>query len=389
MTIVERSPGSVQSLLEVRARLSITNTERLSLVYTPGVGRIATRIAAHPADARALTGVANRVAVVAASDHDRTVDMPQQRRRVEGHAYLMHVLGGLDAFPVLAETTDQLQLGDTLAAISPSFGGIVLTGTTAGEWHAFERQLQARVAIPVFDKDRHATALVAFAALDNALALAGKTIVSARVVIAGTGSVAGAVARLLVMSGIRELRVWDPAGRVGRLKQEELLPFEERLARQLASASHYAALSGALSGADVLIHTVPGCPVTTTDLGAMAAEPIVLALSTLHDASTDTLASTTATVATTDPRLPNFLDVEPLTAGLMRAALAGGATSISSTMRLAALGALARVVHNAETADAITPEPLDQRVVHAVENAVQRVLQGTANGSKSERIVVP
>ena len=59
--------------------------------------------------------------------------------------------------------------------------------------------------MPVFHDDQHGTAVVALAALTNALRLTGRNPGSTRVVISGAGAAGVAVARILLEAGIKDL----------------------------------------------------------------------------------------------------------------------------------------------------------------------------------------
>ena len=66
--------------------------------------------------------------------------------------------------------------------------------------------------IPVFHDDQHGTAVVALAALTNAMALTGRTPGTTRVVISGAGAAGVAVARILLEAGVARHRGRRPQG---------------------------------------------------------------------------------------------------------------------------------------------------------------------------------
>ncbi len=65
--------------------------------------------------------------------------------------------------------TDPDALIDTIARMEPTFGGINLEDIKAPECFYIEKKLRERMKIPVFHDDQHGTAIVAAAAILNAL----------------------------------------------------------------------------------------------------------------------------------------------------------------------------------------------------------------------------
>ena len=77
-----------------------------------------------------------------------------------------------------------------------------------------------------------------------------------------------------------------------------------------------------------------------------------------------------AVVATGRSDFPNQINNVLAFPGVFRGALDSGATSITEDMKIAAAEAIAAVVADSLTADAIVPSPLDPRVAPAVAAAV-------------------
>ena len=74
-------------------------------------------------------------------------------------------------------------------------------------------RLKELLDIPVFHDDQHGTAVVALAALENALRLTGRYAEPPRVVISGAGAAGVAVTRILLAAGVTRPRRHRPPGR--------------------------------------------------------------------------------------------------------------------------------------------------------------------------------
>src|SRR5690348_16265304 len=198
--------------MEIRSTVPLEGREDLSLAYTPGVAQVCEAIAAEPELLNDYTWVANTVpvvtdgtAVLGLGDIGPAAAMPV----MEGKAVLFKQFGGVDAVPICLATTDVEEIIETVARLAPSFGGINLEDISAPRCFEIETRLKAMLDIPVFHDDQHGTAVVALAALQNALRLTGRQPGTTRVVIQGAGAAGVAVAKILLEAGVRDLAVLD------------------------------------------------------------------------------------------------------------------------------------------------------------------------------------
>src|SRR5690625_5338519 len=99
----------------------------------------------------------------------------------------------VDAFPIWVEI---------IAAMEPTVGGINLEDIRAPECYYIEKELRQRMNIPVFHDDQHGTAIIAGAAIINALQITGKKLEEATLVCSGAGAAAIACLKLMVNMGM-------------------------------------------------------------------------------------------------------------------------------------------------------------------------------------------
>ena len=194
--------------IRVQSKFPITTRNVLSMVYTPGVGRVSQAIAKDKTKAYAFTGKGNTVAVV--TDGSAVLGLgnlgPEAALPVmEGKAMLFKEFAGIDAWPICLNTQDPDEIVRTVQAIAPGFGAINLEDISSPRCFEIERRLKATLDIPVMHDDQHGTAVVILAALTNALTVTGKRMEDIRVVVNGLGAAGTACCRMLLAAGLSHL----------------------------------------------------------------------------------------------------------------------------------------------------------------------------------------
>src|SRR6478609_4698082 len=359
--------------MEVRSTVGLGSRDDLSLAYTPGVARVCEAIAENPELTRHYTWVPNVVAVVTdgtavlgLGDIGPAAAMPV----MEGKAVLFKAFGGVDAVPICLDTTDVEETIETVVRLAPSFGGINLEYISAPRCFEIEDRLKERLDIPVFHDDQHGTAVVALAALTNALTLTGRNPETTRVVISGAGAAGVAIAKILLEAGIKDLAVTDRKG-VVHSGRHDLTPVKKELAEMTADKSgRTGTLSDALDGADVYLG-VSGGTVPEEDVARMAPDAIIFAMANPNpEVHPDVAHRHARVVATGRSDFPNQINNVLAFPGIFRGAFDVGATSITEGMKVAAASALAGLVGDDLTEELIVPSPFDPRVGPAVAAAV-------------------
>lgn len=370
--------------IAVKSRVPLRNRDDLSRIYTPGVARVCRAIYDTPSKARLLTMKANTVAVV--TDGTAVLGLgnigPAAALPVmEGKAVLFKHFGGVDAWPVVLDTTNTEEIVAIVKAIAPAYGGINLEDISAPRCFEIERRLREELDIPVFHDDQHGTAVVVLAALLNALKVVNKQIEDVRIVVSGVGAAGNAIIRLLLTAGATDIVGY---GRSGALVFEDM-DGEHEARRELARVTNPRKVRGdlkeGLKGADVFIGVSRGNILTGEDIAQMADKAIVFALANpTPEVDPNEAHNYAAIVATGRSDYPNQINNVLAFPGLFRGALDAHATEITIEALHASAQAIANVIGDDERSpNYIIPGVFDDRVAPAVSHATRRALATTAN----------
>jgi malate dehydrogenase (oxaloacetate-decarboxylating)(NADP+) len=368
----------------------------LSLAYTPGVAEPVREIAHSPLEAYRYTAKGNLVAVVSNGTAVLglgNVGALASKPVMEGKAVLFKRFADVDVFDIEVDTTDPEEFVRVVRAIAPTFGGINLEDIRAPDCFWIEARLREELDIPVFHDDQHGTAIIAGAALLNALELVGKAVDAVRVVISGAGASALACAEFFLLLGMRreQIVLVDTKGVVYRGRAEGMNPYKERFAADTKART----LAEAMVGADVFLGlSAPGI-VTREMVQSMADRPIVFALANPDPEipyEEARAARPDAVVATGRSDYPNQVNNVLGFPFIFRGALDVRARAINEEMKLAACRALAALAKQevpdsvlrayglerlAFGPDYLIPKPLDPRVALWVAPAVAEAAMRT------------
>jgi malate dehydrogenase (oxaloacetate-decarboxylating) len=365
--------------IEMQSKHPIRNRDDLSMIYTPGVGRVSQAIAQNPEDARRLTIKRNTVAVV--SDGSAVLGLgnvgPYAALPVmEGKAALFKRFAGIDAWPICLDTQDVDTIVEVVRAIAPGFAGINLEDISAPRCFEVERKLRDLLDIPVFHDDQHGTAIVVLAALTNALRFVGKDLPHVRIVMSGAGAAGSAILRLLLAAGAKDVLVADIEG-VIHASRPGLSPDLRWIAERTNGADYRGDLRGALAGADVFIGVSAPNILTGADIATMNEGSIVFALANPEPEVDPMEAREHATVvATGRSDFPNQINNVLAFPGVFRGLLDAQSHHVEEKTLLAAARAIAGVVSDEElNANYIIPSVFHPDVHQAVAAAVRSAVQ--------------
>jgi malate dehydrogenase (oxaloacetate-decarboxylating) len=368
--------------ISTRCKVPIKTRNSLSMAYTPGVARVCRAIAEDRGRAYAFTSKANSVAVV--SDGSAVLGLGNLGAEaalpvMEGKVMLLKEFADIDGWPLCLASQDPDTIVHTVAAVSPSFGGVNLEDISAPRCFDVEERLKALLDIPVMHDDQHGTAVVLLAALLNALKVVGKDIRTVKVVVNGLGAAGTACCRILLSAGVTRLIGCDRKGAVLRAEGEGLTAAVKDVRAATRFDAPFATLHEALAGADVFIGVSVANLLQPADLAAMAPDRIVFAMANPEPEIAPELALPLCRVlATGRSDYPNQVNNLLAFPGIFRGALDVRARTINEEMKLAAAHAIAGSIPDDHlTEDYIVPSVFDRHVVRSVARAVAHAAQET------------
>ena len=373
--------------LEVKPRMPLKTRDDLSMVYTPGVARVSSAIAADPEKVWNLTIKRNTVAIV--TDGTAVLGLgdigPEAALPVmEGKAVLFKEFADVDAFPICLDTKDEDEIVRVVEAIAPAFGGINLEDISAPRCFSIEARLRESLDIPVFHDDQHGTAIVVLAALLNALRVVDKRIEDVRVVTTGCGAAGMAVTRTLQHAGVRWIVGCDEGGALYR-GREGLNSAKQEYAETTNPDNLRGTADEMLAGADVFIGvSVPGA-ISVEGVRSMAPRAIVFAMANPNpEVDPEAIEGLAEVIATGRSDYPNQINNVLAFPGVFRGALDVRASEINAEMEVAAARAIAEAIADDElAADYVIPSVFNRAVAPAVAAAVSEAAQRTGVARKS------
>jgi len=403
MTTKEISESRDQAALDYHefptpGKLSITptkpllNQNDLSLAYSPGVAAACELIVKDPRNVFRMTGRGNLVGVITNGTAVLGLGAigPLAAKPVmEGKAVLFKKFAGIDVFDIEIEQRDPDKLVELIAALEPTFGAINLEDIRAPECFIVERELRRRMKIPVFHDDQHGTAIIVGAACLNGLKVVGKTLEQIKLVVSGAGAAALACVDLLLDLGLDPAHVWltDLAGVVYAGRQELMDPEKARFARSTDARR----LDEVIDGADMFLGLSAGRVLTPDMVARMAAKPLIFALANpTPEILPEEVRSvrSDAVIATGRSDYPNQVNNVLCFPFIFRGALDVGATTVTRTMEIAAVHAIAGLARQEQSdvvaaayggtdelafgPEYIIPKPFDPRLLVKIAPAVAR-----------------
>ncbi len=337
--------------LRIEACWPVRTVQEMRDVYTPGVARVCTAIAAEPALAARYTMIARSVAictngtrVLGLGNIGPVPSMPV----MEGKAVFYDQFAGISAMPILIDAQDVDTFVDTVVRIASTFGGIHLEDISAPECFEIERRLIERLPQPVMHDDVHGTAVVSLAALIVACRYAGIELQEATVGQLGLGAAGYGIASLMVEGGVKRVVAFDP--------------LEASHPRAREHGIEISTMENVMAEADVVVATTgrPGL----IQPSMIRPGQVILALTNPDPEIEPELAEAAGAAFAADGRSVNNVLGYP---GIFRGALQAGAAGINVEMKLAASRAIAELAGDGE----LVPNALDQRVHDAVADAVR------------------
>lgn len=369
--------------IEVTSKSPLETRKDLSLAYTPGVAEACREIGKDVSKAYEYTSKKNMVAIV--TDGTAILGLgdlgPEAALPVmEGKAILFKEFGSVDAFPICLATKDVDTIVETVKLIAPSFGGINLEDISAPRCFEILKRLQEELDIPVMHDDQQGSAVVALAALINALKLVHKEKEQVKIVLGGAGAASIAITRLLHTYGFKNFILTDSKGVVEPCR-EDLNDIKKEMTAIThpggsESCSHekgeIVSLAEVMKDADVFIGASVAKTVTEDMVRSMAKDAIIIAMANPEPEIMPDLAhqAGAAIVATGRSDFPNQVNNVLAFPGIFRGVLDARLDKITDDMLVRAAEALASHITNPDK-DHILPDPLDKTVAATIAQAIK------------------
>ena len=377
--------------IEVISSKPCLTSRDLSLAYTPGVAEPCLEIEKNPDDAYKYTAKGNLVAVV--SNGTAVLGLGNigalaGKPVMEGKGVLFKRFADVDVFDLEVKSENPDDIIKVVQLLEPTFGGINLEDIKAPECFYIEEELKKTMNIPVFHDDQHGTAIIASAALINALMLVKKKIEDIRMVVNGAGAAGVACANLAVSLGLQQKNLYmcDTKGIIFKGRTEGMNPYKERLSVE----TELRTLEEAMQGADVFLGVSAKGAVTQQMVRGMAKDPIIMAMANPDPEITPEEALSVRSdiiMATGRSDYPNQVNNVLGFPFIFRGALDVRASTINEEMKKAAVIALAELARE-DCPDSvcraygnekfcfgrnyIIPKPFDPRALLRVAPAVAR-----------------
>lgn len=279
--------------IQIAPKAGVFGFNWFNVWYTPGVSKISTTIRDDNETSYELSNRGNFVAVVSDSTRvlgDGDCTPPGGLGVMEGKAFLMKYLGGVDAVALCIDSYNEKGEHDPdkiiqfVKMVQPSFGAINLEDISQPNCYKVLDTLREECIIPVWHDDAQGTACVTLAGLVNALKLVNKEISEVKMVYLGAGASNTTIARINIEAGAdpEKMILFDSKGSLH--KNREDLKADPRFYRkwelcQKTNPDFITDFAEAIKGADVLIAlSTPGPDVVKQEwIRTMGEKPIVFA----------------------------------------------------------------------------------------------------------------
>ena len=391
--------------IQVLPRAPLPGFQWFNAWYTPGVSAVSTGIRDDNDESFELSWRGNVVAVVSDSTRvlgDGDVTPPGGLGVMEGKAFLMKVLGGVDAVPICMDSRnaagqpDPEILVDFVRRLAPSFGAVNLEDISQPNCFRVLDALRESCDIPVWHDDAQGTGCVTLAGLINALKVVGKELQDCRIVFNGAGASNTTIARLILQAGADPANVamFDSRGGLHRGRAD--IEADPRFYRKweicrATNPGRVQDVAAALAGADALISlSKPGPDVIRPEwVRRMAPDAIVFACANPVPEIYPHAAKEAGArvVATGRGDFPNQVNNSLGFPGILKGALLVRAKKITDAMAIAAAQTIAGFAERQGLApDHIMPLMTDEAVFAETAAAVAR--QAAADGV-ARRVLAP
>ncbi len=367
--------------------------------YTPGVSKVSTSIRDKHECSFELSNRGNLVAVVSDSTRvlgDGDVTPSGGLGVMEGKAFLMKYLGGIDAIALCVNSYnengehDPQKIIDFVKMLEPSVGAVNLEDISQPNCYKVLDTLREEADIPVWHDDAQGTGSVTLAGLINALKIVEKNIGDVKIVFLGAGASNTTIARLIIAAGgdPKKMIMFDSKGSLhsGREDIKSRPEFYRKWELcEKTNPERITDIEEAFEGADVLIALSKPGPDTVKPewIKKMADKPIVFACANPVPEIYPYAAKEAGAyiVATGRGDFPNQVNNSLGFPGILKGALLVRARKITDNMAIAAAHSMAKFAQKKGIHPDYIMPTMDETEVFAEEAAdvaMQAIKDGVA-----------
>lgn len=346
--------------ISISSKDSVTDKDKLSLYYTPGVGAVSSYVANNPDVARDYTWLNNTVAVI--SDGSAVLGLGNlgpigALPVMEGKAMLFKQFAGIDGIPIVLDVHTADEIVDAVKAIAPSFGAINLEDIAAPICFEVEERLKNDLRMPIMHDDQHGTAIVVLAGLINAMKVINKDLNSCTLVVSGVGAAGVAIMKLLKLyaPGLKIIAC-DSKGIINTDRGDLNSTKELLLSDQIIYPDASGTMAVGLADADIFVGVSQPGILTSEMIKTMSKNPVIFAMAnpTPEIMPDEAIAAGVKVMATGRSDFPNQVNNALAFPGIFRGALDNKVNRITDEHKIAAAEVIAEFVES-PTANEIIP----------------------------------
>lgn len=376
--------------------------------YTPGVSKVSTSIRDNYNSSFELSNRGNLVAVISDSTRvlgDGDCTPPGGLGVMEGKAFLMKYLGGVDAVALCIDSKDKNgkndpdKIIDFVKMAQHSFGAVNLEDISQPNCYKVLDVLRDECTIPVWHDDAQGTGCVTLAGLINALKIVNKDIDKVKIAFFGAGASNTTIVRLIIQAGGNPENIVVVDSKGGLHKDREDIKADKAYYRkweicEATNPKKINSIEEAMKGADVLIAlSQPGPDVIKPEwVKSMADKSIVFACANPVPEIYPYAAKQAGAyvVATGRGDFPNQVNNSLGFPGILKGALLVKASKITDNMAIAAAYSMARTAEKKGiNPNYIVPLMSEWEIFpqEATDVAMQAIKDGVARNIMTEKEV--
>lgn len=239
---------------------------------------------------------------------------------LEDKAFALEEQAKIKAVPISLASQDLDESLSTILNISHNFAALVLCGLSSEHHIAIEKGLAGNLSTPIIFEEDFSLSIAAIAAIINTYKYLRKDFKDIKAVINGDGSKAGAVLKMLVDIGIKDIIMCDDKGVISIDRLSEFDEFQIGLLELTNKSNLSGGLEEALFDSNIYIGAGSKRPITENMLKTMNRDSAIILLESACNEITSSMARRAGVkiFASCKKNDLNFLDSSLVLPGVLR-----------------------------------------------------------------------